>query len=368
MIKVYKAKKVFTGTEWLEGKAVLCEDGLIKDILPVDSLPKHVHAEETGEILAPAFIDIQIYGASSKLFSMYPTTGGLQAMNEYCRAGGASLFLPTISTNTIDVLKKGIDAIKEYWDGDGKGVVGLHIEGPWLNKIKRGAHLEHLIHAPNIDEVKTLLDYGKGAIKIITLAPEVCSDEVIDLIKSYGIIISAGHSNATYQQAMQAFDKGINVATHLFNAMTPLHHREPGFAAAIMMHPSVMVSIVPDGLHVDFTMIKLAKKLMGERLFIITDAVTDTTEGPYQHTLNVDKYETQGILSGSALTMAKGVKNCAEKCEIPLEEALRMASLYPAKVLGIDDTIGKIEKGFRDNFVFLNESLEVTGCTFSIKR
>ncbi len=363
MIKVYKAKRVFTGTEWLDNEAVLCEDGLIKDILPVSLLPEDLHVGTTCDILAPAFIDIQIYGASSKLFSMYPTKETLAVMNEYCKTGGASLFLPTISTNTADVIKKGIDAIKEYWDEDGKGVVGLHIEGPWINKIKRGVHLEHLIHAPNIDEVKTLLDYGKGIIKMITLAPEVCCDEVIDLIKSNGIIISAGHSNATYDESMRAFDEGINVATHLFNAMTSLHHREPGFATAIMMHPSVMVSIVPDGLHVNFTMIKLAKKLMGERLFIITDAVTETTEGPYQHTLNVDKYEAQGILSGSALTMAKGVKNCVEKCDISLEEGLRMASLYPAKVLGIDDSVGKIEKGFIDNFVMLNKDLEVAGCT-----
>ncbi len=359
MIKIYKANKIFTGTEWLEEKAVLCENGFVKEILPLNSLPEDLHIDEAGEILAPAFIDVQIYGASSKLFSVCPTKETLLAMNEYCLKGGTSFFLPTISTNTIDVIKKGIDAIKGYWDTGGKGVVGLHIEGPWINKIKRGAHLEHLIHVPNIDEVKTLLDYGKGVIKMITLAPEVCSDEVIDVIESYGIIISAGHSNATYEEALQAFDKGIEVATHLFNAMTSLHHREPGFAAAIMMHPSVMVSIVPDGLHVNFTMIKLAKKLMGERLFIITDAVTDTIEGPYQHTLNVDKYETQGILSGSALTMAKGVKNCVEKCDIPLEEALRMASLYPAKVLGIDDKIGKIEKGFNENFVALDKELKV---------
>ncbi len=358
MIKAYKAKKIFTGKEWLDDKAVLCENGSIKDILSFENLPTDLQEGEVAEILAPAFTDIQIYGAGSKLFSMYPTAETLGIMNEHCTAGGTSLFLPTISTNTIEVIKKGIDAIKEYWSKDGKGVFGLHVEGPWINKIKRGAHLEYLIHAPEINEVKSLLEYGKGIIKIITLAPEVCSDEVIDLIKSYGVIISAGHSNATYKEAMQAFNKGINIATHLFNAMTPLHHREPGFAAAILLHPSVMVSVVPDGLHVDFIMIKLAKKLMGERLFIITDAVTDTTEGPYQHTLNIDKYETNGILSGSALTMAMGVKNCVENCGIPLEEALRMASLYPAKVLGIDDKIGKIEKEYNENFVRLSEKLE----------
>ncbi|MEO6638604.1 MAG: N-acetylglucosamine-6-phosphate deacetylase [Ginsengibacter sp.] len=361
MIHVYKAEKIFTGKDWLENRAVICENGTVKDIVPFENLPPVFQEEKVVDILAPAFIDVQIYGARSKLFSMYPTAETLSIMNEHCVAGGTSLFLPTISTNTIEVIKKGIDAINEYWKMNGRGIFGLHVEGPWINKIKRGAHLEHLIHAPEIDEVKSLLEYGKGVVKIITLAPEVCSDEVIDLIKSYGVIISAGHSNATYTEAMQAFDKGINIATHLFNAMTPLHHREPGFAAAVMLHPSVMVSLVPDGLHVNFTMVKLAKKLMGQRLFMITDAVTETTEGPYQHTLNVDKYETNGILSGSALTMAMGVKNCVENCDIPLDESLRMASQYPAMVLGVEDSMGKIEKGFAENFVALNKNLEVIG-------
>ncbi len=363
MIITYSADRIFTGTGWLNNMAVICENGLVKDLIPVKNLPAGIQVVSHSSLLAPAFIDIQIYGASSRLFSYYTTADTLQKMNDHCREGGTTNFLPTISTNTIDVLRKGIDAVREFWDNGGKGVIGLHIEGPWINKIKRGAHLENLIHEPDIDEVNSLLEYGKGVIKIITLAPEVCSDEVIELVKSYDIIISSGHSNATYDESIDAFSKGINVATHLFNAMTPLHHREPGFPAAIMMHSSVMASIVPDGLHVDFTMIKIAKKLMDERLFIITDAVTETTEGPYQHSRNGDKYETAGILSGSALTMMKGVKNCVEKCEIPLDEALRMASLYPAKVLGLDHKIGKIEKGFEDNFVMLNEQLEVIGCS-----
>ncbi|MEO6288818.1 MAG: N-acetylglucosamine-6-phosphate deacetylase, partial [Ginsengibacter sp.] len=299
--------------------------------------------------------------ASSRLFSISPTAVTLQKMYDHCRRGGTSWFLPTIATNTMDVIEKGIDAIKEYWDTDGKGVIGLHIEGPWINKIKRGAHLENLIHEPEIEEVRSILEYGKGVIKMITIAPELCSKKVIDLIKSYGVIISAGHSNATYAEAMDAFGNGINVATHLFNAMTSLHHRKPGFAAAIMMHPGVMASIVPDGLHVDFNMVKMAKKLMDERLFIITDAVTETNEGPYRHKLNVDKYETDEILSGSALTMIKGVKNLVENCGIPLEESLRMASLYPAKVLGLDHKMGKIEACYTSEIIILNEQIEILG-------
>lgn len=196
---------------------------------------------------------------------------------------------------------------------------------------------------------------------MITLAPEVCAKEIIGLIKSYNIIVSAGHSNATYNEATDFF-KDIHLATHLFNAMSPLHHREPGLPAAIMLHPEVMVSIVADGYHVDFAMIRLAKKLMDERLFLITDAVTETKEGPYPHELSGDKYESNGILSGSALTMMKAVKNCVEHCEIPLDEALRMASLYPAKVLGIDHETGRIEKGYKADLLLMNDKFEAFNC------
>jgi N-acetylglucosamine-6-phosphate deacetylase len=361
MLTAYSADKIFTGKEWRNNSAVIIENNFITDVVSLNDLPASVSVVQHAPILAPAFIDIQIYGASSKLFSEYPTTDTLYKIKAYCNAGGAKYFLPTIATNTNDVIKKGIDAMREYWEGGGEGIPGLHIEGPWINKIKRGAHIESLIHTPAWEEVKDLLEYGKGAIKIITLAPEVCSKEIIGLVKSYGIIVSAGHSNATYNEAMNFF-KDIHLATHLFNAMSPLHHRDPGLPAAVMLHPEVMVSLVADGYHVDFSMIRLAKKLMGERLFLITDAVTETNEGPYPHELNGDKYESNGILSGSALTMMNAVKNCVEKCCIPLEEALKMASLYPAKALEIDDETGKIEKGYNADVALINNKLEAINC------
>ena len=357
MVSTYYGDKVFTGTSWLANTSVICEDGIIKDVFAGNASDNSGSARYP--IIAPAFIDIQIYGASSKLFSVFPSADTLEKMYRHCLTGGTSHFLPTIATNTSEILKQGIDAIRSYWDKNGNGVIGLHIEGPWINKIKRGAHLEHLIHNPDLEEVKSILEYGKDVIKIITLAPEVCDKAVIDLVKSYNIIISAGHSNATYSEATQAFDDGIKASTHLFNAMTALHHREPGFAAATMMHPNVMSSIVPDGLHVDFEMVRFAKNLMGKRLFIITDAVTETNEGPYMHERVGDKYESNGILSGSALTMAKGVKNLVEKCQIPLEEALKMASLYPAEAIGLDNNLGKLEKGFVASLVMLNEDGDV---------
>ena len=194
---------------------------------------------------------------------------------------------------------------------------------------------------------------------MITLAPEVCSKEVIDLVRSYGVIIAAGHSNATYAEATAAFDGGITTATHLYNAMSPLQHRQPGLVGAAMHHPTAMASIIPDGYHVDFEAIAIAKKVMGERLYMITDAVTETSEGPYPHQREGDKYVSNGILSGSALTIIKGVQNCVEKAGISLDEALRMASLYPAKVLGIQNTLGKIAKGFKAEMVVLNDDLAI---------
>ena len=357
----YTADRVFTGKSCITNAAVIIEDDVIENIIPLSELRSGVTVIQHASIISSSFIDIQIYGAHSKLFSVYPKVDTLFEMEDYCKAGGAKYFLPTIATNTLEVIKKGIDAIREYWSKGGKSVPGLHVEGPWINKVKRGAHIEHLVHEPTLTEVKEVLEYGKGAIKIITLAPEVCSKEIIHMIKNQGVIISAGHSNAGYEQATEAFND-INLATHLFNAMSPLHHRNPGLPAAVMLHNDVMVSVVADGYHVDFNMIRLAKKLMGERLFFITDAVTDTNEGPYPHVLTGDKYESNGILSGSALTMMKAVKNGVEKCDIALDEALRMASLYPAKALQIDSRTGILEKGYDADLVLINENLEVLQC------
>ena len=232
MLNAYSADKIFTGQEWLDSSAIVIENNCIADIITLHDLPASVSVIQHAPLMAPALIDIQIYGAASKLFSVDSSMDTLYKMKTYCNNGGAKYFLPTIATNTADVFKAGIDAVHEYWNNGGNGIPGLHIEGPWINKIKRGAHIEKFIHSPEAEEVKDLLDYGKGAIKMITLAPEVCAKEIIDVIKSYGVIVSAGHSNAPYNAANDFF-KYIHLATHLFNAMSPLHHREPGLPAAI---------------------------------------------------------------------------------------------------------------------------------------
>ena len=359
-IKIYKADKIFTGDDWLPDHGVFTKTGIIQEITPVSSLAENIVVKDfRGCFIAPAFIDLQIYGAYKKLFAVYPETDALYKLKEYCEKGGAAYSMPTAATNTREVFYKCIDAIKAYWKEGGEGILGLHVEGPWINPIKRGAHIESLIHVPTINEVKELLEYGKDVIKIITLAPEVCTQEIINLIQSDHVIVSAGHSNATYKEASKAFDNGIRTVTHLYNAMSPLQHREPGLAGATLNNGDVMASIIPDGHHVDYAAISIAKKIMRERLFVITDAVTETDKGYYQHYLAGNKYESAGILSGSALTMGKAVQNLVNYVNIELSEALRMCSLYPARVLGMQNRLGKIGKGYISKMVVMNERMEV---------
>ncbi len=362
----YTASRIFTGDTWLNDHAVLVKDKKIVDLLPVAELPAGIPLTNFGDaVIAAAFIDLQIYGAYGKLLAVHPDSDALCKLNEYCNKGGTAYCLPTVATNTLEIFRKCIDAVRDYWQQDGKGVLGLHLEGPWINAAKRGAHIESLIHVPTIEEVKELLAYGKGVIKMITLAPEICSKEIIELILSLDIIISAGHSNATYAEAKQGFANGITTVTHLFNAMSPLQHREPGMAGAVMDDENTFSSIIPDGYHVDFAAIRIAKQAMRERLFVITDAVTDTTEGYYPHELKGDKYEASGILSGSALTMAKAVKNLVDNKVTDLGEALRMCSLYPAQVAGLDKQLGKIEKGYEASLVALDKEMNVLECIVS---
>ena len=356
-LKAFIADRIFTGETWLTDHAVLVENGLINDVIPSALLPESIESQKfSGSFLAPAFIDLQIYGAYGKLLAVFPEADSLFKLNEYCNKGGAAHCLPTVATNALEVFYKSIDAIKDYWTRDGKGILGLHLEGPWINPVKRGAHAEKFIHSPSIKEVDELLIYGKGIIKMITLAPEVCDKEIIDRILTDNIIISAGHSNATYTEAMQGFENGISLVTHLFNAMSPLMHRAPGLAGATMDHSSVMSSIVPDGYHVDYAAIRIAKQVMKERLFVITDAVTETEDGYYQHHLSGDKYEAGGILSGSSLTMAKAFFNLVHHAGIDMSEVLRMCSLYPARAMKLDDQLGKIEKNHKAKFVVIDET------------
>ena len=337
MSQYISAQELFTGNSWISEAVVEIDNGKIIAIKK-----EGYNHQNAYPLVVPALIDLQIYGAGGKLLSEFPTADTIQKIYEYCVAGGAAYFQPTIASQRNEIIIAAIDAVREYKLKGGKGCMGLHIEGPWINPIKKGAHNEKVIHAPSIDEVKKILDYGAEHIGMITVAPEICSKEIIDLIQSKGIVVSAGHTNADYTNALSFFNDGIKVATHLYNAMSPLQHRAPGVVGALFNHKTAMCSLVADGYHVDFSAIQIAKKIMGERLFCITDAVTTTTTGFYQHQLVGDKYESAGTLSGSALTQLKSVNNLVEHVGVDVGEAIKMCSLYPAKVMQHKNITGSI--------------------------
>jgi N-acetylglucosamine-6-phosphate deacetylase len=311
-------------------------------------------------MLAPAFIDLQIYGGNGRLFSADLTTDALEAVYEYCLQGGCTQFMITLATNSIEKFLQSMDVARSYQSGGGKGLLGIHLEGPYINPVKKGAHIEKFIKKPTVQEIHRLLEKGKGIFKMMTLAPEQCDRECIELLLKNDIIVSAGHSNARYGEAIDGFYQGIPAATHLFNAMSPLQSREPGMVGAIYDNPDVRSSIVCDGIHVDFAAVRISKKIMGDRLFFITDAVTEVQYGEYVHVLKGDRYTLpDGTLSGSALTMLQAVKNGVEKAGIPLPEALRMASLYPAAVAGLEKKWGSIQKGAQADLILLDEQLNL---------
>ncbi|QHS54615.1 N-acetylglucosamine-6-phosphate deacetylase [Mucilaginibacter sp. 14171R-50] len=340
------------------GKAVLIEGSQIKAIVDETAIPAGVEKRNlNGAYLAPGFIDLQIYGSGSKLFAGKPEAAALKRMEDDLLDQGTTGFFATIGTNTNDIVEKGIAAAKEYRKIARGNFWGVHLEGPYLNAAKRGAHPAGLIKKATLAEVKGWIEQAEGVITMMTIAPELQDQDVIDYLHAQGVIISSGHSNATYEQGKGFLNKPIPAVTHLFNAMPQMHHREPGYIPAIF-EEKPYTSIVADGNHVDWPMIRLAKRELGNKLFLITDAVTAATEGTYQHRLEGDKYVMpDGTLSGSSLTMLKAVQNCVEKVGIELAEAINMASLYPAQ-LASKKTKGKIEAGFDADLIVFNEQYQ----------
>ena len=350
---------VFDGSKFVSGQAVIIEGTRITGLVPAEATPPDVLTINcNGYFIVPGFVDLQVYGAGGCLFSNDPSPASLQTVVDALIASGVTALMLTLATNSMDIFRKAIQVVKEH---PHPALLGLHLEGPYINPVKRGAHIREYIKKATVEEVKALLQEADGVIKMITLAPELTDEAVIDLLLQHNVIISAGHSNAAFREAMKGFQHGIQAVTHLYNAMSPFHHRDVGLPGAAFAS-AACASIIADGIHVDYEAITIAKKLMGERLFLITDAVEEVLEGPYVHVRRNDRFTLpDGTLSGSCLTMLKAVANCVQYAHIPLEEAVRMATRYPSKLVGKEDHMGSIQAGCL-------ASLVVFDAAFALKR
>jgi N-acetylglucosamine-6-phosphate deacetylase len=359
---IYTNATVFTGDSKLEKANISVENGFITEVSTGNRLlPNAEIIDLQGFSIAPAFIDLQVYGGNGKLFNNEPTAESIQKTYQSVRAGGASHFQITLSCSPLETMWKAMDACREYRAAGGKGLLGLHLEGPYFNPEKRGAHPLQHIRKPNSEEVAEFIGRGKGVVRYMTLAPEKMDDASLDLLLQSDILLAAGHSNATFQEAQRGFDKGINRVTHLFNAMSAFQSREPGLVGATFDRKP-WTSIIADGIHCDYNSLKISKELLRKKLFLISDAVTESLFGDYRFRFSGDRYVNEsGVLAGSALTMWQAVKNVVQYANIPLEEALRMASTYPAQVVGEGQRLGKIAPGYEAHFVVFDEGLELVG-------
>jgi N-acetylglucosamine-6-phosphate deacetylase len=358
MPKVITNISYFQGNDLKKNQNILIEGDIISNIKDSDS------KETNQSLVIPGFIDLQIYGSGGRLFSADPTIESLTIMEDDLLKKGTTGFLACMATNSAEVFDECIKAAKEH-RSIAKNCLGLHLEGPFLNPKRLGAHVPAFVRKASLDEIKKLIDFGDGVIKMMTIAPELQDDEVIEYLLNNGVVVSLGHSNATFDEATAAYNKGIQTTTHLFNAMSPIHHREPGIPTAVFSHDKAMASIIADGQHLDFEVVKFAQKLLKERLFLITDAVTACSTGPYQHVQKGNKYVMpDGTLSGSSLTMLEAVKNCVSHCGISLNDAIKMGTLYPAKLIGIENLTANIEIGHQANLLVIDDSLNLKEVVF----
>src|SRR5665213_2989644 len=285
MIIAFHNLRLISDGHIAQGKAVLVTGGQVTAITDENTIPEGVKKIDLqGAYLAPGLIDLQIYGSGGKLFAGTPEVAALERMENDLLKQGTTGFFATIGTNTNDIIEQGIESAKTYRERCIGNFWGVHLEGPYLNPKKRGAHPEKLIKKGTLAEVKSWLEKADGVIKMMTIAPELQDQEVIDYLYQQGVIISSGHSNATYGEGKSFLNKPVQAVTHLFNAMPQMHHRDPGYIPAIF-EEKPYTSIVADGIHVDFAMVRLAKRELGDKLFLITDAVTVANEGTYQHQL-----------------------------------------------------------------------------------
>jgi len=349
--------KIFTGTETITDKALLIKDKKIERIIDPGSIPIDYEIIDCdGNYLSPGFIDLQIAGGGGYLFSANTSAEALRAITESIVRTGTTGFLIVIPTNSSEVYNYAIRAVIE---NPHPALLGLHFEGPYISPLRRGAHIKGYIKSPQEGDIEALIAEADGVVKMLTVAPEVCYYEMIKLLNDNGIVVAAGHSNSTFKEAVQGFKWGIKTTTHLFNAMSHMHHRDPGLPGAAFETGNIFASIIADGIHVDFNMISIAKKLMKERLFLVTDAVEENKNGAYQHVKQKDRFTLpDGTLSGSRLTMIKAVRNCVENVGIPLEEAIRMASTYQAKVMNISDR-GRIAPGYKADLVVFDKDYNI---------
>ncbi|HAM2006849.1 TPA: N-acetylglucosamine-6-phosphate deacetylase [Listeria monocytogenes] len=365
---VIKNVKIYKENELIDA-VVITEGNLIKEVC--STTPEKYSDEPTfdgnGRLLIPGMIDVHIHGAKN-YDMMDGSTESIQAASMACAETGCTSFLVTSVSSSLEDLIQMIRQTKKVIGKEkGAKIAGIHLEGPYINIEKKGmqnpAHLRH----PDLKEMKKIFDEADGLIKMVTIAPELPGGiELIDFLKKRGVVVAIAHSNATYEEAQDAFEKGASHITHCFNAMPAIHHRAPGLVAAALENDSISVQAIVDGVHLHPGIVRLIHKIKGpDKMVLTTDALQamgvgdgEYIFGGHQVTVTEGVARLQdGTLASSTVTMNKSLR-LSNEFGINLQDTIQMATSTPADILGMKN-LGRIEKGYSADLVLLDKKFEV---------
>ena len=358
--------RLFDGEQILVGHILHLTQDKITDISTRKPVGDVIDLQ--GSLLVPGFIDIQVNGGGGVMVNDVKCMADFRQIAAAHRQYGTTSFIPTIISDTWSRMRAISSIQKEVMHAQISGIRGIHFEGPYLNKTRKGVHKGSILRSPDPDFIDLIQDCALG-IRIVTVAPECVSPEFIKQVVATGCHVCLGHSNATYEQVQVALQAGARGFTHLFNAMSPFTSRAPGVVGAALEDPESWCGIIADGFHVHEASIRLAcaAKKKG-KIILVTDAMGTVGAVEKSFQLYGETIEAHGgrcatpsgVLAGSDLDMATAVRHCVQQVGLPLAESLRMASLYPATYLGLEHRLGRLLPGYQADLVLLDDTLKVT--------
>ena len=360
--------RVFDGEAIRDGLAVVLEGAEVAALVPQGEAPDAGRRHDLeGGLLAPGFLDVQVNGGGGVLFNESPSVEGIRTIGRAHRRFGTTGFLATLLSDAWEVMEAAGRAVEAALAERLPGLRGVHFEGPYLNRERKGIHEEAALRAVDSGAIELFTSPRLGRV-VVTLAPETVAPDFVRALADAGVRVCIGHSAADYDQARRGLDAGASGFTHLFNAMTQLNSRAPGVIGAALEDPDSWCGIIVDGHHVHDTTLKvaIAAKAHG-RMMLVTDTMPSVGAEDKRFELQGQTIvvedgrcaNAEGRLAGSDLDMATAVRNAVRRLGLPLEEALRMASLYPAAFLGLEQRLGRIAPGFDADLVLLDQELEV---------
>ena len=367
MKQAITGSKLFNGIDFIEHKALLIDDQHIAGIVNEDAIPTDFQVKKLeGGILSPGFIDLQVNGGGGKLFNNSPDKESLNTIISAHQYFGTTSIMPTVISDSLNILQKCTDTISNEIDNN-HSLLGIHIEGPFFNVKYRGVHQKQYINTINASYLNLFETLDKFPV-MLTLAPECISIKQLKHLKSLGFKILAGHTDANYDQLEEAVKYGLDGFTHLFNAMGQISAREPGVVGSALDFDETSASIIVDLHHVHPSLINLSFKQKPKgKLFFVSDSMATINHGEPSFELydevvsesNGRIINSEGKLAGSSITQIDAIKNAYQKCSIPLESAISMATLYPAEYLGVSDYIGQLKKGYRADLAHFDSNFHV---------